>query len=172
MSCLSSHWNHLENNQCFLGNAPAEASWWWQWRDPPVGSCLCPASTHTHIHTHTHNLSHWDAFVLDCTSLSLASLSHLKGVSLYCVSGLIACWIRICHWWKKPLHTVDCCGLLFIQAALQENMKKETDGIANSLALRCYTEIKLIKPSPTQCWNSQMTALWLLPLVFSNVCPL
>lgn len=46
---------------------------------------------------------------------------------------------------------MDCCGLLFIQATLQENLKKETDGIANSLATRCYTEIKLIKPSPTQC---------------------
>lgn len=134
---------------------------------PSCGFVFVPCK---HAHTHTHNLSHWDAFVLDCTSLSLASLSHLKGVSLYCVSGLIACWIRICHWWKKPLHAVDCCGLLFIQAALQENLKKETDGIANSLAIRCYTEIKLIKPSPTQCWNSQMTTLWLLPLVFSNVC--
>lgn len=67
MSCLSSHWSRLENNPHFLGNAPAEASWWWQWRVPPVGSCLCPRRTYTL----THTLLLWDAFVLDCTIVSL-----------------------------------------------------------------------------------------------------
>lgn len=55
--------------------------------------CVCALHTHTHARTHKHFLTgmHLYSIVTGLHNILFGFFYLLEGVSLYCVSGLIAC---------------------------------------------------------------------------------
>lgn len=73
MTCLSSHWNHLENNPCFSGKCPCRGLLVMAVEDTSCGFAFVPHTPHTHVH-----ISLLGSICFNCTILFLASFTSLR----------------------------------------------------------------------------------------------